>query len=604
MSTYTIDEENIYFLNDKNIASSLSEDKVNAIPSLDLVGNLSATVDDISSNLVYTLKGYANGISSELSGTINANRKADKAELSGVLSTYTDTKILQLSTDLSTQVDSEFVHISGDIIDHLVVTNGLSVAQGSIVIDDSKIAIRDNLNIAASNSNIDLTSKIVDVTALSALAINCAENDFKINGESLKDIKAGLSAAMFEYNHDQKSLYLKFSDNRILSVDATRFIKDGMISSVTYDEHMHIVHIVWNTDAGIDATDINLSGLIDTYYAGDGLYANAETPNIFQVDYDKVASRERLDGVLSSVSHAIKLEGHPWLDPKYSGEITILDSNLLGRHIDADPDGMLKNGLALHITLSGDPNTKFEILPRPEVKDVDDSIFVGNDDIIVVHAHHSGKLSPDEIFLTGANKSIYVFRASVPRYEFASLSTDHETKLSILSNNINEVSIGLSTAITDVSVGLSTAISSKIFISSYLPDDNMSGYADLSIVKLPKDEFDDIIGNTSPYLSANTLYIVDSDYIDAYGQAISNVVMDDLSGKTPSEATNKTYVDAKIDETKTYVDNQITTLSNVLSAISNAIITDPVLSNGINIESDLSTVISAVVLLFKQLRAI
>lgn len=157
------------------------------------------------------------------------------------------------------------------------------------------------------------------------------------------------------------------------------------------------------------------------------------------MDYDKVASRERLDGVLSSVSHAIKLEGHPWLDPKYSGEINILDSNLLGRHIDADPDGMLKNGLALHITLSGDPNAKFEILPRPEVKDVDDSIFVGNDDIIVVHAHHSGKLSPDEIFLTGANKSIYVFRASVPWYEFVSMSADHEFRLSILSDDVAEI---------------------------------------------------------------------------------------------------------------------------------------------------------------------
>ena len=180
MSTYTIDEKNIYFLNDKNIASSLTVDKVNAIPSLDLIGDLSSTVDGISWNLVDALKGYANGISSELSGTINANREVDKAELSGTLSsyanslcanlsaaveqnrkddrdelsgalsTYTNTKIQQLSTDLSTQVDREFVHISGDTIEHLDINGRLSVDK-MLNIDPStnNIGIKANVGIDA-----------------------------------------------------------------------------------------------------------------------------------------------------------------------------------------------------------------------------------------------------------------------------------------------------------------------------------------------------------------------------------------------------------------------------------------------------------------------
>lgn len=44
----------------------------------------------------------------------------------------------------------------------------------------------------------------------------------------------------------------------------------------------------------------------------------------------------------------------------------------------------------------------------------------------------------------------------------------------------------------------------------------MSGTSDLSIIKLSKDEFDTAVASDS-IMCANTLYVVDSDYIDAYG---------------------------------------------------------------------------------------
>ena len=184
------------------------------------------------------------------------------------------------------------------------------------------------------------------------------------------------------------------------------------------------------------------------------------------------------------------------------------------------------------------------------------------------------------------------------------LSTEIKQLSTDLSGEIDDLSTALSGEIDKLSAGLSSAISTKIFISSYLNDDCMSGYSDLSIVKLSKNEFDNLAATDDSIMCANTLYVVDSDYIDAYGQAISNVVMDDLSGKTPSEATNKTYVNAKIGETEKYVNTQIESLSNALSVISNAIKSDPILSDGIDNESDISSVISAVVLLFKQLSAI
>lgn len=90
MSTYTKDK-NIYFLNDKNIAQSLDDvvtSKVNPIPSLDLVNNLCATTNQISSNLVRDLSSYANVLSDNLCATVDDRREEDKDELSNGLSTY------------------------------------------------------------------------------------------------------------------------------------------------------------------------------------------------------------------------------------------------------------------------------------------------------------------------------------------------------------------------------------------------------------------------------------------------------------------------------------------------------------------------------------
>ena len=44
-----------------------------------------------------------------------------------------------------------------------------------------------------------------------------------------------------------------------------------MISDVSYDEISHVLSIMWNSDGGSKVTEVNLSGLIDTYTAGKGL---------------------------------------------------------------------------------------------------------------------------------------------------------------------------------------------------------------------------------------------------------------------------------------------------------------------------------------------
>lgn len=61
---------------------------------------------------------------------------------------------------------------------------------------------------------------------------------------------------------------------------------------------------------------------------------------------------------------------------------------------------------------------------------------------------------------------------------------------------------------------LSDAIDNKVFVLDNIS--GISGYSDLSVVKLGADEYASLL--TSNALLSNCLYVVEDDYIDAYGE--------------------------------------------------------------------------------------
>jgi hypothetical protein len=62
---------------------------------------------------------------------------------------------------------------------------------------------------------------------------------------------------------------------------------DSFLDSVTYDSSTHILTFEWSTTSGKTDTDVDLSGLIDTYSAGNGL---ALTSGVFSVKIDSASS--------------------------------------------------------------------------------------------------------------------------------------------------------------------------------------------------------------------------------------------------------------------------------------------------------------------------
>ena len=145
---------------------------------------------------------------------------------------------------------------------------------------------------------------------------------------------------------------------------------------------------------------------------------------------------------------------------------------------------------------------------------------------------------------------------------------------------------------------LSTAVSSKIFI-----DDRVAGISntsDLSIVKISKADYEALVVDPTVPLVSSTLYIVESPYVDVYGQQIKN-----LADPTElSDAANRYYVDettlAVSSALSTDYVGKISNLSVALSGDIDALSTN--LSGDVDALSvNLSTEISAVRQVFKDL---
>ena len=111
---------------------------------------------------------------------------------------------------------------------------------------------------------------------------------------------------------------------------------------------------------------------------------------------------------------------------------------------------------------------------------------------------------------------------------------------------------------------LSNAISSKIFVRNFDEDGNEVGaYTDLSVVKIDKDAYD--LGVIDDTLLSNVLYMLQANYVDAYGQQLKNLA----TPTEQSDATPKKYVDDNVavasQALSDYIDEQVAIASEDLN---------------------------------------
>ena len=149
---------------------------------------------------------------------------------------------------------------------------------------------------------------VIETVKVNGTALEVTEKGVNIEIESIKvkgvdgadkmlslteagEVKSELSIAYVkaEDSDDNKphiALFGKGGTTLINSIDATDFVKDGMIDTVTLvdtAEGKKALQIVWNTAAGKETVNLDVTDLLDYYYAGDGIALDDATRK-FSID--------------------------------------------------------------------------------------------------------------------------------------------------------------------------------------------------------------------------------------------------------------------------------------------------------------------------------
>lgn len=152
------------------------------------------------------------------------------------------------------------------------------------------------------SGNVELTqsaSGLKASVAMPAITVTGVAEGDKVLGLNRTKLSSTLN---LKYDSTKKKIQLLGINNALITeIDATDFIKDGMVDKVEFDPDSKFLTITFNTISGKEAIPVNLSSLVDTYTAGDGI---AIDNNVVSVKRDTTS-----EGFLSVGTNGVKLSG-------------------------------------------------------------------------------------------------------------------------------------------------------------------------------------------------------------------------------------------------------------------------------------------------------
>lgn len=188
-----------------------------------------------------------------------------------------------------------------------------SVGAGTAITVDSSTATAPvvNIKLAETQGNVKLdianglkasidATEVAKVTAVNGVAAK--DNFLTLGADKLISAAASLKYVKTEATGSVPAKYeiqLIGKNNKVVStIDASDFIKDGMVKSVNFDENTKHLTITFNTDAGQDAIDVDLTKLVDTYKSGKGLTLAED--GTFSINEDVVATKTWATGAFDT----------------------------------------------------------------------------------------------------------------------------------------------------------------------------------------------------------------------------------------------------------------------------------------------------------------
>ncbi|GHU54917.1 hypothetical protein AGMMS49975_15980 [Clostridia bacterium] len=232
--------------------------------------------------------------------------------------------------------------------------DGEPIKYGGVVYPDFGAVLRNIMNGGGGLSSVTHDNTLTgNGSAGSPLGVNISgliDGNDKILSSSANGFLSSLS---LEYDTETGTMTLRGKNGEVLST--INLPLESFLENAEFDNTTNILTFSWNTESGIEDMEVDLSGLIQTYTAGDGL---AENDGEFRVVIDGNETRLQIDPTSKSLKIDLtdiktKLDGieaeaqvnAATSVADKSGEVTLTKSDIGLGSVDnvADIDKTVKN---------------------------------------------------------------------------------------------------------------------------------------------------------------------------------------------------------------------------------------------------------------------
>ena len=263
-------------------------------------GNLTVTGDtNISGNT--TIKGDTN---------ISGNTTIDKN-----LTVSGDTKLQKLS---ATTANVTNLYATSNISGSSLTATTISGTNANITNLTANTISGGTLNVSGNTTLNNVTANTISASSVSAVSISASniytktEIDNKV--QTMIDGAVSGYPNEAEYNPTDKKIYFKYNDTKLdsMTIDATDFIKDGMIESVEVvpSGETSYLKIVWNLDGSSGSTKDTIYLNIGDLFEADNYYTKTDIDNIENGQNSKIDEISgKTDNVITEV-HTLSGEVH------------------------------------------------------------------------------------------------------------------------------------------------------------------------------------------------------------------------------------------------------------------------------------------------------
>ena len=250
---------------------------------------------------------------SQTDGKIAVTRKA---LVESDIPSLSISKVTNLQTELNKKVNTADVSTASTVTDAMSASTKVAtekLVEGAL--DQAKLAAQGYVNAVdaklgegfEASSGKTVSEQLAAVKATADAAVTGVKAGDKVLDLSGTELTSTISLT---YESGTKKINLTGIDDEVIaSIDATDFIKDGMVQNVSFDPDSKKLTITFNTDAGTEPIDVDLTSLVDTYTAGNGVSISG---NVISVKRDDASesfltvgtSGVKLAGVQSAINSA------------------------------------------------------------------------------------------------------------------------------------------------------------------------------------------------------------------------------------------------------------------------------------------------------------